>query len=92
MKTDIYQKITSQIVTALEKGVRPWHQPWKAEHGNGRITRPLRGNGIPYQGINVLVLWSAAIDHGYGAPIWTTFTRPICARARPARLWSMPTG
>ncbi|MCP3381227.1 zincin-like metallopeptidase domain-containing protein [Bradyrhizobium sp. CCGUVB4N] len=73
MKADIHQKITGQIVTALEKGVRPWHQPWKAEHANGRITRPLRGNGIPYQGINVLVLWSAAIDHGYGAPIWMTF-------------------
>jgi len=73
MKADIYQKITSQIVTALENGVRPWHQPWKAEHGNGRITRPLRGNGIPYNGINVLVLWSAAVDHGYGAPIWMTF-------------------
>jgi antirestriction protein ArdC len=24
--------------------------------------RPLLGNGIPYQGINVLILWSAAIE------------------------------
>jgi hypothetical protein len=29
----------------------------------------LRGNGIPYQGINVLMLWSAAIENGYAAPI-----------------------
>src|SRR5579864_967069 len=73
MKADIYQKITDQILTALEQGVRPWHQPWKAVHSAGRITRPLRSNGIPYQGINVLMLWSAAIEKAYAAPIWMTF-------------------
>ena len=26
-------------------------KPWNAEHAAGRITRPLRANGIPYQGI-----------------------------------------
>jgi antirestriction protein ArdC len=73
MKADIYQKITDQIVLELEKGVRPWLQPWNAEHAAGRITRPLRGNGIPYQGINVLMLWSAAMEKGYAAPVWMTF-------------------
>ena len=66
MKTDIYQKITDQIVSELEKGVRPWLKPWNAEHAAGRITRPLRGNGIPYQGINVLMLWSAACSAFHG--------------------------
>lgn len=73
MRTDVYQKITDQIVSELERGVRPWHQPWNAEHSAGRITRPLRGNGIPYQGINVLMLWSAAMVKGYATPIWMTF-------------------
>ncbi|MGJ5134363.1 ArdC family protein [Bradyrhizobium oligotrophicum] len=73
MKVDVHQKITDQIVRELERGVRPWHQPWKVEHSAGRITRPLRGNGIPYQGVNVLMLWSAAIGRGYTAPIWMTF-------------------
>src|SRR6202045_3986154 len=73
MRTDVYEKITNQIVSELEKGVRPWHQPWKAEHAAGRITRPLRGNGIPYQGINVIMLWAAAVAKGYAAPIWMTF-------------------
>ena len=81
MKTDVYQKITDQIVAALETGVRPWHQPWTAEHSAGRITRPLRGNGIPYQGINVLMLWSAAIEKGYAAPIWMTFKQAIELKA-----------
>jgi antirestriction protein ArdC len=35
--------------------------------------RTLRANGIPYNGINVLMLWSAAIERGYAAPIWMTY-------------------
>jgi antirestriction protein ArdC len=81
MKTDIYQKITDQIVSALEKGVRPWHQPWNAEHSAGRITRPLRGTGQPYKGINVLVLWSAALEKGYAAPIWMTYKQAVELKA-----------
>lgn len=73
MKQDIYERITNQIVAELEKGVRPWMQPWNAGHAAGRITRPLRANGIPYQGINVVMLWSEAVARGYAAPIWMTF-------------------
>jgi antirestriction protein ArdC len=73
MRTDVYERITNQIVAELEKGVRPWLKPWNAEHAAGRITRPLRANGIPYRGINVVMLWSAAMEKGYAAPIWITF-------------------
>ena len=65
----------------LEQGVRPWLKPWNAEHAAGRITRPLRGNGIPYQGINVLMLWSEAIEKGYAAPIWMTFKQALELKA-----------
>jgi antirestriction protein ArdC len=44
MKTDLYNKVTDQIVASLEQGVRPWTKPWSAEHAAGRITRPLKGN------------------------------------------------
>ncbi len=81
MRTDVYQKITDQIVRELEQGVRPWLKPWNAEHAAGRITRPLRGNGIPYQGINVFMLWSAAIEKGYAAPIWMTLKQAIELKA-----------
>jgi antirestriction protein ArdC len=82
MRTDIYQRITDQIVCELEKGVRPWLKPRNAEHTAGRITRPLRGNGIPYRGINVLMLWSAAMDKGYAAPVWLTFKQAQELKAR----------
>jgi len=73
MNTDVYERITGAIVAELEKGVRPWLKPWNAEHAAGRITRPLRHNGVPYQGINVVMLWSAAVGQGFSAPIWMTF-------------------
>ncbi|MGH2343265.1 ArdC family protein (plasmid) [Segnochrobactraceae bacterium EtOH-i3] len=73
MKTDIYEQVTALIVAELEKGLRPWFQPWNAEHAAGRITRPLRANGEAYRGINVLMLWSAAMERGYSAPIWMTY-------------------
>jgi antirestriction protein ArdC len=81
MKADIYQRITDQIVSELEKGVRPWMKPWHAEHASGRINRPLRGNGIPYRGINVLILWFAAIEKGYAASIWMTFKQALELKA-----------
>ena len=73
MRADVYQRVTDQIVAELEKGVRPWLKPWNAEHAAGRITRPLRGNLVPYQGINVIMLWSEAVAKGFTAPIWMTF-------------------
>src|ERR1700722_1740772 len=77
MKDEVYEKITGQIVTELENGVRPWMKPWNAEHAAGRITRPLRANGIPYRGINVIMLWSEAVTKGYAAPIWMTFKQAM---------------
>src|SRR6202047_3284252 len=76
-KQDIYTRITNQIVSHLEKGVRPWVRPWNAEHAAGRITRPLRHNGKPYSGINVLSLWASAMAQNFAAPIWMTFKQAM---------------
>lgn len=71
-RIDVYTRITERIVADLEKGVRPWVQPWNTSNITGRITRPLRHNGEPYTGINVLLLWSEALSGGFTAPIWMT--------------------
>jgi antirestriction protein ArdC len=81
MRTDVYQKITDKIATDLERGVRPWLKPWSAGNGEGRIMRPLRANGIPYQGSNVLMLWSEAVEKGYASPIWMTFRQALELKA-----------
>jgi antirestriction protein ArdC len=77
MRADVYTRITNAILTELEQGTRPWLKPWNAEHAAGRITRPLRANGIPYRGINILMLWAEAESKGYTAPIWITFKQSL---------------
>ena len=76
-RQDVYSRVTDRIVADLERGVRPWTKPWSVEHVAGRITRPLRHNGVPYSGINILMLWSAATAAGFAAPIWMTFKQAL---------------
>lgn len=72
-RIDIYARITDRIVADLEKGVRPWIQPWHAANTKGGITRPMRQNGQPYTGMNTLLLWSETIAQGFVSPMWMTF-------------------
>ena len=70
---DVYKDITAQIVASLEKGVRPWFKPWSSQWGDRVISRPLRHNGKPYRGINVITLWMTAELEGFSSPYWMTF-------------------
>jgi len=72
-RPDVYTRVTEQVIAHLARGVRPWIKPWRAEHTDGRIVRPLRFNGLPYSGINILMLWGAAVAEGFSAPTWMTF-------------------
>jgi antirestriction protein ArdC len=55
-REDVYTRVTNRIVEQLEQGVRPWTKPWNAGDAAG-IAVPLRANGRPYRGVNVLILW-----------------------------------
>lgn len=72
-RKDIYTRVTDRIISDLEQGVRTWMKPWSAGHTAGRITKPLRHNGTPYRGMNILLLWGEAMAKGYAAPIWMTY-------------------
>jgi antirestriction protein ArdC len=72
-RKDVYTRVTERIISDLEQGVRTWLKPWSAEHAAGRISRPLRHNGTPYRGMNILLLWGEAVAKGYAAPIWMTY-------------------
>lgn len=65
-----YDKITARIIGMLEAGTRPWAQGWNAYAGGGR---PLRQNGQPYRGANVLNLWAAGMERGFTSPYWLTY-------------------
>ncbi len=70
-RQDVYERITARIGAHLENDVRPWPQPWKS--GEGGFRRPLRHYGIPYRGINVLMLWAASMECGFESRTWMTF-------------------
>ncbi len=72
-QTDIYSRITNQIIADLEKGVKSWTKPWKGGDDQSRITMPCRHNGEKYQGINILSLWASSMEQGFSSASWMTF-------------------
>ena len=76
-RLDLFTHVTNRIVADLEQGVRPWIRPWSVSHAEGRITKPLRYNGEPYAGINILLLWSEAVSRGFANSTWMTFRQAL---------------
>lgn len=74
---DLYQRVTNRIIDELENGVVPWLKPWsvqQSEHaGSSEIMPRNATTGRFYSGINVLILWDAAVTKGYSEPMWCTF-------------------
>src|SRR5690348_3491644 len=71
-RTDLYARVTQLIISDLDKGIRPWLKPWRAGT-KAPVTLPLRHNGSPYRGVNVLLLWSAAVSRGCESATWMTY-------------------
>jgi len=73
-RIDVYARVTDRILADLERGVRPWMKPWSAGNAERNLPAlPLRHNGTPYRGINILLLWGEAIDKGYTQSVWMTY-------------------
>lgn len=71
-KHDVYQRITDQIVAAIESGVGAVELPW--HRSDAPISRPINAfTGQPYQGINVLSLWATAMMGEFASGYWATF-------------------
>src|SRR5437870_3647960 len=71
-KLDVYARVTSQIVNAIEEGVSTWRMPW---HTSGKYAfSPINvASKKPYRGINTLCLWAAAQAKGYESGEWATY-------------------
>ena len=68
---DIRQIVTDRIVAMLEKGGNVFRERWTRAASRGM---PRNGKtGEPYRGANVLLLWDAAIEQGYGSNVWLTY-------------------
>lgn len=69
---DLYQRVTEQIIAAIEAGVETRRMPW---HRSGESAAlPLNAvTRVPYRGVNVLSLWLAAERREYPTGIWATY-------------------
>lgn len=72
----LYQEVTDRIVAELEAGRVPWVQPWgRAKAGLGLPRNAATSRR--YSGINILILWGAVIERGYGRQSWLTFRQAL---------------
>ncbi|MER9235274.1 zincin-like metallopeptidase domain-containing protein [Mesorhizobium sp. M0622] len=69
---DIYERVTNQIIAAIEAGAGDYRIPW--HHDGSAITTPVNvASRKTYRGVNVITLWAAAHAAGYRAGIWGTY-------------------
>lgn len=66
---DLFDKVTSDLVEAIEAGARDWTMPWQ-RLGSGGL--PHSVDGRPYRGWNALVLAMTATDRGWSST-WATY-------------------
>lgn len=79
-RADLYTRVTERVIADLEAGVRPWTKPWDAANTYG-IGLPVRHNGLPDRGVNVLILWGEAVGKGYSSAVWMTFKQALALGA-----------
>ena len=67
---DLYTRITSLIVEAMEAGVGEYRMPWH-QHGGGLPHNAITNK--PYSGVNTLALWATNQLRGYTSPFWASY-------------------
>lgn len=68
---DVYSRVTSQIITAIEQGAGKYEMPW---HCRDIAFSPVSINGLrPYRGINTVALWATSKERGYSSGLWGTY-------------------
>lgn len=78
-EASLYDEVTGKIIAQLEAGRFPWDQPWGRPQGPA-LALPRNGvTGRCYSGVNILLLWGAAIEHGYPWQGWLTFRQALAA-------------
>jgi antirestriction protein ArdC len=71
-RQDLYSGVTNRIIAEMEEGRLPWVQPWNST-ACGCTMPHNAGTGRRYSGINILILWAAAVEGGYATQRWLTF-------------------
>ena len=78
-RTSLYDEITNKIIGELEAGRVPWVQPWGTAAANASLPAMPKSaaTGRQYSGINILILWGAAIERRFTGQSWLTFRQAL---------------
>lgn len=70
---EIRERVTNEIIDALQRGVAPWHQPWSASANTGFPCNAISKRR--YSGVNPLLLQLSALERGFQSKWWGTFNQ-----------------
>ncbi|MBY0522797.1 MAG: ssDNA-binding domain-containing protein [Gemmataceae bacterium] len=70
-QSEIRERVTTEIIEALKKGVVPWRKPWSPAGNTGFPKNVVSQKN--YSGVNRLLLTCAAMKKGYQSQWWGTF-------------------
>jgi antirestriction protein ArdC len=74
-KLDVYQRVTNQIIAAIEAGTGEYRMPWNLRLCGGASVRtpqnPIGRYG--YRGVNVLSLWASQQANAHPTAEWASY-------------------
>jgi len=66
---DVYERVTNEIIKAIEAGAGEYRMPW---HHGSHLPRNA-STKLPYRGVNLIALGSAARVRGFQSSYWATY-------------------
>lgn len=80
-QSDLYQRITQQIVEAIKAGAGTYRMPWHSK--SGMHSMPCNPIGhYKYHGINTLNLWSRQQAEGFASAEWASYRQWLSVGAQ----------
>ncbi len=77
-RATLYDEITDRIIAELEAGRVPWVQPWGTAAAKAPLAIPKNAStDRQYSGVNILILWGAAIEREFTGQSWLTFRQAL---------------
>lgn len=73
----LHDTVTARIIGELEQGRFPWVQPWASTSATPLGLPQNAATGRSYSGINILLLWVAAVEQQRESQRWLTFKQAL---------------
>jgi antirestriction protein ArdC len=72
VRNDLHQRITQQIIQAIEAGAGDYRMPWNTSGSSASLPQNPVGK-YEYHGINVLSLWASQQNRAFTTGRWATY-------------------